>query len=79
MTARVSVDGGGAPAAAGGGGDVIAPSVVEWCEGFAPVKVARGNNDLFEHPAVAERHIFEVEGWKIGLVHEVRPESRPIN
>lgn len=60
-------------------GDVIAPSVVEWCEGFAPVKVARGNNDLFEHPAVAERHIFEVEGWKIGLVHEVRPESRPIN
>ncbi|MFT5445621.1 MAG: putative phosphoesterase [Gammaproteobacteria bacterium] len=59
-------------------GDVTAPSVLEWCEQFAPIKVARGNNDLFEHPQMADRHVFDVEGWRIGLVHEVRPESRPI-
>lgn len=59
-------------------GDVIAPSVVHWCEQFAPVKVARGNNDLFEHASLADRHIFDVDGWRIGLVHQVRPESRPV-
>lgn len=59
-------------------GDVTAPSVLEWCEQFAPVKVARGNNDLFEHPQMADRHVFDVDGWRIGLVHEVRPESRPM-
>jgi putative phosphoesterase len=51
---------------------------LEWCEQFAPVKVARGNNDLFEHPQMADRHVFDVAGWRIGLVHEVRPESRPM-
>jgi len=59
-------------------GDVTAPSVLAWCEQFAPVKVARGNNDLFEHPQMADRHVFDVDGWRIGLVHEVRPESRPM-
>ena len=60
-------------------GDVVAPSVLAWCEQFAPIKVARGNNDLFEHPDVSERHILDLAGWRIGLVHEVRPESRPMN
>ncbi|MBT6275626.1 MAG: metallophosphoesterase family protein [Chromatiales bacterium] len=59
-------------------GDVTAPSVLKWCEQFAPVKVARGNNDLFEHPGVADKHLLDLDGWRIGLVHEVRPESRPI-
>jgi putative phosphoesterase len=59
-------------------GDVTAPSVVEWCGQFAPILVARGNNDLFEHPNLGDRHLIDVEGWRIGLVHEVRPESRPI-
>lgn len=60
-------------------GDVVAPSVLAWCEQFAPIKVARGNNDLFEHPQMSERHILDVMGWRIGLVHEVRPESRPMD
>lgn len=60
-------------------GDVTAPSVLHWCEQFAPVVVARGNNDLFEHPSVADRHVLELEGWRIGLVHEVRPETRPMH
>jgi uncharacterized protein len=59
-------------------GDVIAPSVVAWCEQFAPVRIARGNNDLFEHPNLHDRHVFEAQSWHIGLVHELRPESRPI-
>ncbi|MEM7251710.1 MAG: metallophosphoesterase family protein [Pseudomonadota bacterium] len=59
-------------------GDVTAPSVLTWCERFAPTYVARGNNDLFEHPSVADRHVLELEGWRIGLVHEVRPETRPM-
>ena len=59
-------------------GDVTAPSVLAWCEQFAPLRVARGNNDLFDHPQMADTHVFEEHGWRIGLVHEVRPESRPI-
>ncbi|MCB1744928.1 MAG: YfcE family phosphodiesterase [Gammaproteobacteria bacterium] len=60
------------------GGDVTAPSVVEWCEQFAPTLIARGNNDLFEHPNMQDRHILEIEGLRIGLVHQLRPESRPM-
>ncbi len=30
------------------GGDVVRPSVLDWCEQFAPVVVAQGNNDAFE-------------------------------
>lgn len=59
-------------------GDVVAPSVIRWCEQFAPVRIARGNNDLFDHPQLAPRHIFDAVGWRIGLVHEARPESRPM-
>ena len=60
-------------------GDVTAPSVLDWCEQFAPIYVARGNNDIFDHPALAEGHLLEIEGWRIGLTHELRPESRPIS
>ena len=59
-------------------GDVTAPRVIEWCEQFAPVRVARGNNDLFDHPAMEEVQLLELEGWRIGMAHELRPESRPI-
>lgn len=57
-------------------GDVTAPSVLDWCEAIAPVRVARGNNDIFEHHALADRHVFDVFGWRVGLTHQVRPESR---
>lgn len=59
-------------------GDVVAPSVIEWCERFAPVRIAKGNNDLFEHPNLAGQHLFDCEGWRFGLAHEARPESRPM-
>lgn len=60
-------------------GDVTAPSVLDWCEQFAPIYVARGNNDIFDHPSLAEGHLLEIEGWRIGLTHELRPESRLIS
>ncbi len=60
------------------GGDVVAPSVVDWCAQFAPVLVAEGNNDLFVDPRMAPMQILDIEGWRIGMAHELRPESRPI-
>ena len=61
------------------GGDVVRPSVLDWCEQFAPVVVAQGNNDAFEDPRMAERQLLDLEGWRVGMVHDLRPgESRPV-
>ena len=59
-------------------GDVTAPDVLDWCEAFAPVLVARGNNDLFEDARMADRQLLDLEGWRLGMTHELRPESRPM-
>jgi putative phosphoesterase len=59
-------------------GDVSAPSVLDWCGQFAPVLVAEGNNDLFVDPRMAKIQFLDIEGWRIGMTHELRPESRPI-
>ena len=59
-------------------GDVTVRNVIEWCERFAPVYVARGNHDHFDHPHIEEIQFMELEGWRIGMTHELRPESRPI-
>ena len=60
------------------GGDITVPSVLDWCEQFAPVLAVRGNNDIFEDPRMAELQFVEVEGARIGMAHELRPETRPI-
>lgn len=60
-------------------GDVTAPAVLDWCAQFAPVLVAEGNNDLFRDPRMAPRQFLDVEGFRIGMAHELRPESRPIS
>ena len=60
------------------GGDVCAPVVLDWCEQFAPVLVAEGNNDIFKDPRMAPKQLLDIEGWRIGMAHELRPESRPI-
>lgn len=60
------------------GGDVTAPSVLAWCAQFAPVRVALGNNDLFHDERMAEVQLIEVDGWRIGMTHDLRPESRPV-
>jgi putative phosphoesterase len=60
-------------------GDVVRPSVLDWCEQFAPVVVAQGNNDAFEDPRMAPVQRLELEGWRIGMVHDLRPgETRPV-
>jgi putative phosphoesterase len=59
-------------------GDVAAPSVLDWCAQFADVLVAEGNNDLFVDRRMAKTQILDIEGWRIGMAHELRPESRPI-
>ncbi|GMV85004.1 MAG: hypothetical protein AMXMBFR80_08610 [Dehalococcoidia bacterium] len=60
-------------------GDVTAPSVVEWCAQFAPVLIAEGNNDLFDDARMAKKQLLDIHGWRIGMAHELRPESRPID
>lgn len=59
-------------------GDVTAPLVLDWLEQYAPVLVSRGNNDLFEDPRMKPIQRLDIEGWRIGMAHELRPESRPI-
>ncbi len=60
------------------GGDITVPAVLDWCEQFAPVLAVRGNNDIFEDSRLAELQFVDIEGFRIGLAHELRPESRPI-
>lgn len=59
-------------------GDVTAPSVLEWCAQFAPLLIAEGNNDLFDDARMAKKQMLDIHGWRIGMAHELRPESRPI-
>lgn len=56
-------------------GDISTRSVLDWCERFAPVLAARGNHDAFEDPRLADRQIVELEGWRIGMTHDLRPRS----
>ncbi len=60
------------------GGDITVPAVLDWCEQFAPVLAVRGNNDIFDDPRLKELHFLDVEGFRVGIAHELRPESRPI-
>lgn len=60
------------------GGDVTAPSVLDWLEQFAPVIVAQGNNDAFRDPRMKPVQFLDVHGWRIGMVHNLAPETRPV-
>ena len=60
-------------------GDVTAPTVLDWMERFAPVIAARGNNDDFSDPRLKPVQYIELEGWRIGMVHNLAPETRPLD
>jgi putative phosphoesterase len=60
------------------GGDISRPSVLDWMEAYAPVHAARGNHDVFDDPRVEDRQYLELEGWRIGMVHDLRREDRPM-
>jgi putative phosphoesterase len=55
------------------GGDIVTRGVLDWCEQFAPVLAARGNHDVLDDPRVADTQVLTVEGWRIGMVHDLRP------
>jgi putative phosphoesterase len=59
-------------------GDVTAPSVLDWLGQFAPVLVAQGNNDEFRDPRMRHVQMLDVRGWRIGMVHNLAPETRPV-
>lgn len=61
------------------GGDVTGPSILDWLEQFAPVVVAKGNNDGFEDPRMKPVQYLDIEGWRIGMVHNLAPEHRPVH
>lgn len=60
------------------GGDVVVPEVFDWLEQFAPVIAATGNNDYFTDPRMQPRQFVDVEGWSIGMAHDLEPETRPL-
>ena len=60
------------------GGDIVTKSVLDWCEQFAPVIAARGNHDVFDDDRLAEIQLLELEGWKIGMVHDLRPRQASV-
>ena len=58
-------------------GDIVSWSVLDWCEQFAPVVAARGNYDGDGDPRVELTQFLELEGWRIGMIHELWPETAP--
>ncbi len=60
-------------------GDITSPSVLDWLERIAPVRAAKGNEDSsLKDPRVREVQFLEVEGWRLGLIHDIEPEDRPV-
>ena len=41
-------------------GDVVRPSILDWCEQFAPVRCAKGNNDEFDD--ITELEVYYTHG-----------------
>lgn len=62
-------------------GDIQGAGVLDSLESVAPVVAALGNNDrgpLEADPRVSPIHVLEIEGWRVGLVHDLEPEDRPM-
>jgi hypothetical protein len=59
-------------------GDVVTPSILDWCEQFAPLMAARGNHDVFEDPRIEKIQVVDIEGYRVVTTHDLRPEDRPI-
>ena len=54
-------------------GDIYAPSCLDWLENIAPVKaVEYGSLDHFDgDPRVTDRTVLDLDGHKIGMVHDL--------
>ncbi len=61
------------------GGDIVHSMVLDWLEEIAPVLACRGNNDSGgDDPRMTETVELELEGLRIGMRHDMEPESRPV-
>ncbi len=60
-------------------GDLIFTRVLDWLEQFAPVVCATGNNDVYDDRRTKEVQTLEVEGWRIGMIHSLEGEHRPMS
>ena len=60
------------------GGDLTSPMVLDWLEQFAPVICSTGNNDPFDDHRSKDVQILEAEGWRIGMVHSLSGEFKPM-
>lgn len=60
------------------GGDTVSESVFDWLEQFAPVIAAEGNNDHFKDRRMKPVQFLDVDGWRIGMRHDV-PEEEPVD
>ncbi len=61
------------------GGDLIYTRVLDWLEQFAPVICANGNNDPYHDHRSEEVQVLKVEGWRIGMVHDLGSEHLPMS
>ena len=53
-------------------GDIVSHRVLDWLENIAPVLAALGNNDFnMDDPRVKPTQTLELEGWRLGLLHDV--------
>jgi putative phosphoesterase len=63
-------------------GDIVLPMVLDQLEAMLPsaqVVAAEGNNDFgLVDPRVAATQWLDVEGFRIGMVHDMEPEDQPI-
>jgi putative phosphoesterase len=60
-------------------GDIVLPMVLDQLEEWAPVVAAMGNNDFgMVDPRVEETQWFDIEGFRVVMVHDMEPEDEPI-
>ena len=60
-------------------GDLTSPLVLDWLEQFAPVICATGNNDPLTDHRMKDIQMLEAEGWRIGMVHNLDRQFRPMS
>lgn len=57
-------------------GDIVSAGALEELASFGPVKAVMGNMDHVDlHTTLPEQRIVEVEGVRIGLVHDAGPRA----
>ena len=61
------------------GGDLTSPIILDWLEQFAPVLCSTGNNDPLTDSRMEEVQILDIDGWRIGMVHSLDREFRPVH